>query len=188
MAKLTRSGLVYGVMNANATLPMEEVLQLIVDADAVSGLPGKCCDLKRAKAYYVDAVKKGLANGVGPTKTARAPRSAAPKDSSKDSSKAEKAPKAPKLIKPKLDVSGIADRKPVTDKTVEEIADIKAKNLARLRAVGRKHYANQADGREGGFSKKEAKEARDYVSAVTNDLDSFKVPEFLSMSEVKALV
>jgi hypothetical protein len=159
---------------------MEEVLQLIVDADAASGLPGKCCDLKRAKAYYVDAVKKGLANGVGPTKTARAPRTA--------KAAAPKAPKAPKLIKPKLDVSGIADRKPVTDKTVEEIADIKAKNLARLRAVGRKHYANQADGREGGFSKKEAKEARDYVSAVTNDLDSFKVPEFLSMSEVKALV
>ena len=76
MAKLTRSGLVYGVMNANATLPMEEVLQLIVDADAKSGLPGKACDLKRAKAYYVDAVKKGLADGVGPTKTARAPRTA----------------------------------------------------------------------------------------------------------------
>ena len=183
MAKLTRSGLVYGVMNANATLPMEEVLQLIVDADAKSGLPGKACDLKRAKAYYVDAVKKGLADGVGPTKTARAPRTA--------KAAAPKAAKAPKLIKPKLDLSGIKDPKPVTDKTAEEIADIKAKNMARLRAAGASWFPLKrqvANGKVGGFSKKEAKEARDYVSAVTNDLDSFKVPEFLSMSEVKALV
>lgn len=177
MTKMTRSGLVYSVMNANADKPMAEVLQLIVDADAASGLPGKACDLKRAKAYYTDAVKRGIAGGTV-EKTARAPAAA----------KAPKAAKGPKLIKvPKPKVQG--DKPLVKDKTVEEIADIRAKNLARLKAVGQKYAKGQyAEGRAGGFTKKQAQEARDYVAAVNDDLDSFKSPTFLSMDEVKVLV
>ncbi|NDB59298.1 hypothetical protein EB001_12745 [bacterium] len=174
MTKLTRSGLVYGVMNANATLPMDEVLQLIVDADIASGLPGKVCDLKRAKAYYTHAVKNGLANGVGATKTVRAP-------------KAPKSPKAPKLIKPKIDMSFTKDRKPVKDKTAEELQDIRNKNLARLKAVGRKYAKGQyAEGRSGVTHTDE--EARQIVSDMENELDSFKAPKFLNMDQVKALV
>ena len=178
MTKMTRSGLVYSVMNANADKPMHEVLQLIVDADAASGIPGKVCDLKRAKAYYTDAVKKGLAGGKI-EKTERAPRAA--------KAATPKAAK-PKLIKvPKPKVQG--DKPKITDKTVEEIADIRAKNLARLRAVGKKYAKGQyAEGKSGGFTPDEAKEARDYVDAVTNDLDSFKSPKFLSMDDVRALV
>ena len=175
MSKATRSGLVYSVMNANATLPMDEVLALIVAADAASGLPGKACDLKRAKAYYMDAIKKGIAKGVGaPAGVTR--------------TKATKAPKAakPKLIKvPKPKVQG--DKPKVTDKTVEEIADIRAKNLARLKAVGRKYAKGQyAEGRSGREHTDE--EAREIVDAFEQELDSFKAPKFLNLSDVKALV
>ncbi len=174
MSKMTRSGLVYSVMNANATLPMDEVLQLIVDADAKSGLPGKACDLKRAKAYYTHAVKNGIANGVGATKTARAPKAKVTKSAK------------PKLIKvPKPKVQG--DKPKITDKTVEEIADIRAKNLARLKAVGRKYAKGQyADGASGRIHTDE--EARAEVSNLENELDSFKAPKFLNMADVKALV
>ena len=171
MTKLTRAGLVYATMNANADKPMQEVLQLIVDADAASGIPGKTCDLKRAKAYYTDAVKKGIAAGVV-QKTERAPRVA-------------KAPRAakPKLIKvPKPKVQG--DKPKITDKTVEELADIRAKNLARLKAVGRKY----AKGRiaEPRFSDEPFDE--NAVPNLEAELDSFKAPKFLNMAQVKSLV
>ena len=174
MTKLTRSGLVYSVMNANATLPMDEVLALIVAADAKSGIAGKVCDLKRAKAYYTHAVKNGIANGVGATTVTRARKAAAPKSAK------------PKLIKvPKPKVQG--DKPKITDKTVEEIADIRAKNLARLKAVGRKYAKGQyADGASGRLHTDE--EARAEVSNLENELDSFKAPKFLNMSDVKALV
>lgn len=173
MTKMTRAGLVYATMNANSDKPMQEVLQLIVDADAASGLPGKCCDLKRAKAYYVDAVKKGIAAGVV-QKTERAPRAA--------STRTAKTAK-PKLIKvPKPKVQG--DKPKITDKTVEEIADIRAKNLARLRAVGRKYAKGQIA--EPRFSDEPFDE--NAVSNLEAELDSFKAPKFLNMDQVKALV
>lgn len=183
MTKLTRSGLVYSVMNANATLPMDEVLALIVEADANSGLPGKACDLKRAKAYYTHAVKNGIANGVGATATVRTPKV-----------KVAKAAAKPKLIKvPKPRVAGdkeqAAKAKLGQTKTAEEIADIRAKNLARLKAVGRKYAKGQyAEPTAPGVKDFDADEARAYVEAVTNDLDSFKAPSFLDMDQVKALV
>jgi hypothetical protein len=176
MAKLTRAGLVHDIMNANASLPMDEVLVKIVAADAVSGIPGKICDLKRAKAYYNLAIKNGLASGVGATTVTRTP-------------KAKAAPKAakPKLIKPKLDMSGIKDRKPITDKTAEEIADIRNKNLQRLKLVGRKYAKGQsADGASGRIHTDE--EAYAEVANLEAELDSFKAPKFLNMADVKALV
>lgn len=175
MTKMTRSGLVYSVMNANASLPMDEVLALIVAADAKSGIAGKACDLKRAKAYYTHAVKNGIANGVGATSVTRAPKAKAAPKSAK-----------PKLIKvPKPKVQG--DKPKITDKTVEEIADIRAKNLARLKAVGRKYAKGQyAEGRSGKEHSDE--EARQIVSDLEHELDSFKAPAFLNMDQVKALV
>lgn len=176
MTKLTRSGLVHDVMNAHANEPMETVLVLIVEADVRSGIPGKVCDLKRAKAYYNLAIKNGLAKGIGATTVTRTAKTkAAPKA------------KAPKLIKPKLDKSIMKDRKPITDKTAEEIADIRNKNLARLKAVGRKYargqYADGAVGRE-----HTDEEARAEVANLERELDSFKAPAFLNLNEVKALV
>ena len=159
------------IMKANEGKSMAEVLVLIAEAIGVTEAG--------AKSYYKWIVANGKAPGVV-EKTARAPKQ-----------KSEKTPKqkAPKLIKPKIDMSGIKEKKPITDKTAEEIADIRNKNLARLKAVGKKYMKGQyAEGNVGGFSKKEAKEAREYVDAVSNDLDSFKSPEFLTSDEVRALV
>jgi len=180
MAKLTRAGLVYGVMNDNADKSMEVVLQLIVDADAASGLPGKCCDLKRAKAYYVDAVKKGIAKGTLPEKGVRAPRTAVAKTVK---SKMVKVPK-PRIAGEKEQAEKAKLGK---TKTAEEIADIRAKNMARLKAVGRKYQKGQyAEPRYG--TEHTDEEARQIVSDMENELDSFKAPKFLNLNQVKALV
>ena len=78
----------------------------------------------------------------------------------------------------------LTDKPKVTDKTVEELADIRAKNLARLKAVGRKYAkGRQAEPR---FSD-EAFDA-DAVPNLESDLDSLKVPAFLTKDQVKALV
>jgi len=83
----------------------------------------------------------------------------------------------------------LTDKPKITDKTVEEIADIRAKNLARLKAVHKKYAKGQyAEGKEGGFTQEQVDAAVKYVADVTSDLDSFKAPEFLSMDDVKALV
>lgn len=173
---MSKQATVFKVMEKYSDKPMEFVLQKIVDATA--HMPGKPIDLKRAKAYYTDAVKKGLAPGAV-EKTARA------KAVTRMAKEVIAKTKMVKVPKPKVQ----GDKPKVTDKTVEEIADIRAKNLARLKAVGQKYAKGQyAEGKAGGFSKAEAKAAKDYVSSVTNDLDSFKAPAFLSADDVKALV
>ena len=155
------------IMNENAALPMADVVKIIADRIGVTEA--------NAKSYYKWIVANGKASGVV-QKTERA-------------AKTPKAPKAakPKLIKPKLDKSIMKDRKPITDKTAEEIADIRNKNLARLKAVGRKYAKGQyAEGRSGVTHTEE--EAREIVSNFENELDSFKAPKFLNMDQVKALV
>lgn len=158
------------VMKANEGKSMADVVKLIADRIGVTE--------GNAKSYYKWIVQHGMAPGEV-VKTARA--KAEPK------AKAAKTAKV-KLVKvPKPKVQG--DKPLVKDKTVEEIADIRAKNLARLKAVGQKYAKGQyAEGKAGGFTKKQAQEAREYVAAVNDDLDSFKSPTFLSMDEVKVLV
>jgi len=164
----TKTEIVIRIMKENMGKPMADVLPLLM---AEFGWTEK-----NARAAYALRVKADPSLGTV-EKSARAP--AAPK--------VAKTAK-PKLIKvPKPKVQG--DKPKVTDKTVEEIADIRAKNLARLKAVGQKYAKGQyAEGRAGGFTKKQAQEARDYVAAVNDDLESFKSPTFLSMDEVKVLV
>ena len=160
------------VMKANADKPMADVVKLIAAEISVTEA--------NAKSYYKWIVAHNMAPGEV-TKTARAPKAAR--------SGEPKAPKAPKLIKPKIDKSIMKDKKPITDKTVEELADIRAKNLARLRAVGAKYLKGQyAEPEATGVENFDPDEARAYVEAVTNDLDSFKSPKFLSMDDVKVLV
>ena len=158
------------IMKANEGKSMADVVALIAAKIDVTEA--------NAKSYYKWIVANGKAPG-SVEKSVRAP-------------KAAKAPKAPKAAKPKLIKAKpvkLADKPKVTDKTVEEIADIRAKNLARLKAVHKKYAKGQyAEGREGGFSASEAADAVQYVADVTNDLDSFKAPEFLSLDQVKALV
>lgn len=162
----TKTEIVIRIMRANVGKPMAEVLPLLM---AEFGWTEK-----NARAAYALRVKADPTIGFV-EKAARAPSAA-------------KAPKTakPKLIKvPKPKVQG--DKPKITDKTVEEIADIRAKNLARLKAVGRKYakgqYAEGASGREHTDD-----EAREIVSEMEHELDSFKAPAFLKMADVKALV
>lgn len=174
----SKQGMIFECMNANADKPMEEVVQLILQ---LKGVPGKELNEPDVRSTYLWAIRTGKARGVGKTADSRPRKTAAAE------------PKAPKNSKPKLIAvpkpKAPADKPKVTEKTVEEIADIRAKNLARLKAVGAKHAKGQyAEGKAGGFSKKKKAEAKQYVEDVTNDLDAFKAPEFLSMDDVKALV
>jgi hypothetical protein len=164
------------VMKANEGKSMADVVKLIAERIGVTE--------GNAKSYYKWIVQHGMAPGEV-VKSTRA--KAEPK------AKAAKAAK-PKLVKvPKPRVAGDKEEaekaKLGKEKTAEEIADIRAKNLQRLKAVGAKYARGQyAEGRAGGFTKKQAQEARDYVAAVNDDLESFKSPTFLSMDEVKVLV
>ena len=170
------------IMKSNAKLPMGDVVKLIAEANGITEA--------NAKSYY----KWIVANDKAPGEVV--------KSAGGRGRKADAAPKAPavaKAKKPKMQkvpaprVAGDKEQaekaKLGKTKTAEEIADIRAKNLARLRAVSSKYAKGQyAEGKVGGFTKKQEKEARDYVAAVNDDIDSFKAPEFLSMDQVKALV
>jgi hypothetical protein len=161
------------VMKANAKLPMADVVKLIADKIGVTE--------GNAKSYYKWIVANGKAPG-NVEKTARA-------KSVTRMAKETNAKAKPKLIKPKLDKSALKITKPITDKTAEEIADIRNKNLARLKAVGKKYAKGQyAEPTAPGVKDFDADEAKAYVQAVTDDIDSFKSPSFLTMANVKALV
>jgi hypothetical protein len=160
MAKETKTQIAIRVLKANIGKPMAEVVPLLMEA----------CDLseKNARVCYSIRVKADPTLGTVEAKT-RAVR-------------AEK-PKAPKLIKvPKPKVQG--DKPKVTDKTVEELEDIRKKNLARLKAVGRKYAKGQ-------YAEPRVSDEPFDESAVPNleaELESFKAPAFLSKDELKVLV
>ena len=157
------------VMKDNANLAMDDVVKLIADRIGVTEA--------NAKSYYRYIVQHNLAPGEV-VKTARRPGKA-------NGMETAKAARKPKLIKAKP--VKLVDKPKVTDKTVEELADIRAKNLARLKAVGKKYAKGQyAEGKSGREHTDE--EARAEVTNLENELDSFKAPKFLNMSDVKALV
>ena len=164
----TKTEIVIRIMKDNQGKAMADVLPLLM---AEFGWTEK-----NARAAYALRVKADPSLGTV-QKAARA----AP-------AKAPKAAKGPKLVKvPKPKVQG--DKPKVTDKTVEELQDIRNKNLARLKAVGRKYMKGQiAEPEAAGVPNFDADEARQYVEDVTNDLDSFKSPRFLNMDQVKVLV
>ena len=164
----TKTEIVIRIMKDNQGKAMADVLPLLM---AEFGWTEK-----NARAAYALRVKADPSLGT----VQKAARAAAPK--------AAKAAKGPKLVKvPKPKVQG--DKPKVTDKTVEELQDIRNKNLARLKAVGRKYMKGQiAEPEAAGVPNFDAAEARQYVEDVTNDLDSFKSPRFLTMDAVKVLV
>ena len=170
----TKTEIVIRIMKDNLGKPMADVLPLLM---AEFGWTEK-----NARAAYALRVKADPSLGTLETKT-RAPAAA-------------KAPKEAKtkLIKvPKPRIAGDKEQaekaKLGKTKTAEEIADIRAKNLARLKSVGAKYAKGQyAEPKAPGVPNFDADEARAYVDAVTNDLDSFKAPSFLDMDQVKALV
>jgi hypothetical protein len=110
-----------------------------------------------------------------------------------------KAPKATKEVSPrkalkdaglKATVKRKAKEAIADSKSPDEIAKIKAANLARLKEVSskKKVYSNVARGDGPGVDNFDADEARADVAGVISDLESFKAPKFLTKSQVKALV
>lgn len=87
----------------------------------------------------------------------------------------------PKAEKPKKTKEVAA---PVVEKSDEEIAEIKQKNLKKLKQVAEKKTRNSAKV-DPNFDPEAAKQ---YVQAVTDDLESFKAPDHLTMDEVAALI
>ena len=119
--KKTKTQIAIEIMQENIGKPMAEVVPLLAVA----------CDLseKNAIQCYRLRVKADPSLGTIPERTRNV------------SVRKPKEPKAPKLIKAKPVF--LKDKPEVTDKTVEELADIRAKNLARLKAVGRKYAKGQ---------------------------------------------
>jgi len=152
------------IMKANATLPMRDVVALIADRIGVTDA--------NAKSYYRWIVTNGKAPGVieKSERAAKAVSTKAPKV------KAIKPQKFPKVL--------MTDKKKVTDKTVEELEDIKNKNLARLKAVHKKYMKGQVA--EPRVSDEPFDESA--VPTLEAELESFKAPAFLSKDDVKALV
>lgn len=180
---VTKQGMIFELMNANADKPMEDVVALILKLE---GVPGKALNESDVRSTYLWAIRTGKAKGIG--KTAGAPRKPSVTRVAKEKVTKSKLVKVPK---PRIagDKEQAARAKLGKTKTVEEIADIRAKNLARLKAVGKKYAKGQyAEPDAPGVDNFDADEARAYVEAVTNDIDSFKSPSYLSMDEVKVLV
>lgn len=177
----TKRDIVIKIMNANPTEPMDVVVKLIAEA----GFPDR-----KARSYYLWAIRKGRASGVGSTGTVRTRTPGA-------TAKAAKAAKAPsakatktKMVKvPAPRVAGDKEKEGINkNMTVEEINDIKAKNLARMKAVAAKYAKGQvADPIRFGRDHTDA-EAKAEVEKLEHELDSFKAPAFLKLSDVKALV
>jgi len=170
----TKTEIVIRIMKDNIGKPMADVLPLLM---AEFGWTEK-----NARAAYALRVKADPSLGALEMKT-RAPATA----------KVAKETKTKMVKVPKPRIAGDKEQaekaKLGKTKTAEEIADIRAKNLARLKSVGAKYAKGQyAEPKAPGVPNFDADEARAYVDAVTNDLDSFKAPSFLDMDQVKALV
>ncbi len=149
MTKLTKQKIFLDIMTANADKSMAEVIPLLMAAN----------DWKEGIAIgaYRWAVREGRAPGVVPVRAKAV--------------KAEKAPKAPAAPKaPK------ADAKPT--KTPEEIAAIKAANLARLKEVNARRKAEKVA----------AKAEKESAEAPMVEADPFAAPASLTADEVAALV
>lgn len=162
IVKKTKTQIAIEIMQANIGKPMADVVPLLAVA----------CDLseKNAIQCYRLRVKADPSLGTIPERT-RTVTNKTPK-----ATKAKGPIKFPKVL--------LTDKPKVTDKTVEELADIRAKNLARLKAVGAKYQKGQYA--EPRFSDEPFDE--NAVPNLEAELDSFKAPAFLSKDDVKALV
>lgn len=179
MTKLTKTQITIRTMNENADKPMAEVVLLIAKANGVSEAV--------AKGAYRWCVKKGVAKGTVESGRTAPIAKAARKTKEVSATKALKDAglKPTKLSKAQRQ----AALKPVVEKSPEEVARIKAGNLARMKEVSAKQKKyNQVARPEGrGVDGFDADAARAEVTEMMND-DSFAAPRFLSKGELKALV
>lgn len=138
------------LMNANADRPMAEVIGMIAQANSLSN--------GAARSYYVYLTENGYAQGkVDRTVKIRAEK---PKAEAQPTAKEKTVKRMAQEVTAKTEA-----------KTPEQIAEIKAANLARLKAVHAKRKQN--------VKREEPTEI---------EADPFGVPEVLSVDEVTALV
>ena len=170
MAKQTKTEIAIEILRGNQGKCYAELIEMIA----------KQCDLseKNARVCYALRVKADPSLGSVP---ARPVKAAAPKLSVKAPKAATKVSKAPKAEKASAPV-----------KSLDEIAKIKAANLARMKAVSEKtRKYNQVARPEGaGVPNFDPEKAQGEVAAFldTGDIDSFAAPEKLSADQVRALV
>ena len=179
MTKLTKTQITIRTMNENADKPMAEVVLLIAKANGVTEAV--------ARGAYRWCVKKGVAKGKVESGRTAPTAKAARKTKEVSATKAlkEAGLKPTKLSKAQRQ----AALKPTVEKSPEEVARIKAANLARMKEVTAKQKKyNQVARPEGrGVDGFDADTARAEVAEILAD-DSFSAPRFLSKGELKALV
>ena len=178
MVKESKKAFVFRTMDENADKPMVDVLPLLMTPFE--------WDEATAKSYYMWAVRKGFAKGQAPAggrgrKTKEVPAKKLLKEVGlKPTKKAVAKPVKAVVAKPKL-------------VEPDNIAEIRAANLARLEAVTKRHkktkvYTNVAAPEGPGVENFDPEEARAEVRGMIESLDSWKAPRHLSADEVKALV
>ena len=188
MVKESKKAFVFRTMDENADKPMVDVLPLLMTPFE--------WDEATAKSYYMWAVRKGFAKGQAP---AGRGRSAAPKTKEVSAKKLLKEvglkPSKPAKVSHEKSVRAINAAVKAKPKLVEpdNIAEIRAANLARLQAVTKRHkktkvYTNVAMDDGPGVENFDPEEARAEVRGMIESLDSWKAPKHLSADEVKALV
>jgi hypothetical protein len=170
----TQSGLAFSLFEGNKNITHQEFVKKFLEQFPT-------CSPKNAALYWQNKARRakfGLAPVQLPGEYKDAP--AAPK------AKKTKEVPAKKMVK---DVLPPAFRKASKKVEPDNLAEIKAKNLARMKEVSAKTKKyNQVARSEGrGVKDYDADEARAEVASLLAD-DSFKAPKFLSKDEVKALV
>ena len=179
MVKMTKTAITISVMNANAEKPMEDVVKLIAEANAVSEAV--------ARGAYRWCVNKGVASGVLQGKASKAVTVAKPK--------AVKTVKLSKIV--------AATNKAFTAKANKSMLDVlaaekaagapaKAANLARLKEVSakRKTYTNVARPEGEGIADFDSVEAKHMVNSYMagNDSAIDDAPRFLTKSELAVIL
>lgn len=170
MTKVTKTSVVIGVMLANEDKIMTDVLPLIDAAlQEQLGIPYK---EGYAREWYVWVVQKKLAPGVVIRKNS-----------------APKVTKAatPKVAKVKAEKPLKAEKSQKAEKSPEEIARVRAANLARMQAITSKYGSRVAKKEGSGVDGFDSTSARAEVDNIITD-DSFTAPQFLSRDQVRALV
>lgn len=175
----TQSGLAFSLYESNPKIGHEEFVAAFLEQ-----FPS--CSPKNAALYWQNKARRA--------KFGLAPVALPPQY--KDGDKAPKAPtkkiSAKKMVEDVLPPAfrkASMKKKLVTAKSDEELAKIKAGNLARMKEVSAKSKKyNQVARPEGkGVKDFDAAEARAEIDNLLAD-DSFKAPKFLSRDQVKALV
>lgn len=181
MKKESNDSIVIRIMTENAGKTRDEVVAILCEImpEPPRVREGKITKEKWLQGYYNYALKKGApGEKVAATRTVK--------------TKAPKAAKAPKTAKVKVPAPRVAGdkEKAKIDRslTVEELNDIRAKNMAKLQAVGRKYAKGRVAENIRSGTEHTDEEARAIVAGIESELDSFKAPAFLKLNDVKNLV